>query len=81
MTVKAINNLVRPNSIILILLVFGVYLRLTKINPPFFLVIKKAKAICAVTKKVCCLYTKRQVKDTLVICNSFNTKNILNLSL
>jgi hypothetical protein len=53
MTVKAINNSVRPDGIILILLVFGVYSQLTKINPSFSLVTKRAKAICATTKKVC----------------------------
>jgi hypothetical protein len=81
MTVKAINNLARPNNIVLILLVFGAYLQLTEINPFSPLVTKKAKAIYIATKKVCCLYIKRQVKDVLVIHNSLNTKNILNLSL
>jgi hypothetical protein len=77
--VKTINNLTGLNSIILTLLVFSVYLQLTKINLPLSLVIKRAKAICVTTKKVCCLYTKRQIKDTLTIYNSLNTKNTLNL--
>jgi hypothetical protein len=55
MAVKAINNLVGPDGIIPTLLVFGVYLWLTKINPLSSLVIKRVKAICVVTKEVCCL--------------------------
>jgi hypothetical protein len=79
MTVKTINNSAGLNSIILILLIFGAYPRLTKINPLLSLVTKRAEAICAATKKVRCLYTERQVKDTLAIYNSLNTKNTLDL--
>jgi hypothetical protein len=81
MAVKAINNLAGPDGIVLILLVFGAYPRLTKIDPSFSLVTKKAEAICVTTKEVCRLYTERQVKDALVIRNSPDTKNILDLLL
>jgi hypothetical protein len=81
MAIKAINNLARPDGIVLILLVFSVYLQLTKIDLSSFLVIKKAEAICVITKEVCCLYTERQVKDVLIMCNSLNTKNTLDLPL
>jgi hypothetical protein len=53
MAVKTINDLAGPDSIIPILLVFDIYLWLTEIDPPFPLVIKRTKAICVVTKKVC----------------------------
>jgi hypothetical protein len=79
MAVKAINDLAGPNNIILILLVFSVYSRLIKINLPSSLVTKKAKAIYTAIKKVRRLYTKRQVKNALVIRNSLNTKNTLDL--
>jgi hypothetical protein len=79
--IKAINNLARPNSIILILLVFGAYPQLTKIDPPSPLVTKRAKAIYAATKKVRRLYTKRRVKDALAMHNSPDTKNTLDLLL
>jgi hypothetical protein len=79
MAVKAINDSAGLNNIILILLVFDVYLWLTKINLSFPLVIKRAKAIYTAIKKVRRLYTERQVKDALIIHNSLNTKNILNL--
>jgi hypothetical protein len=81
MAVKAINDLAGPDGIVLTLLVFGAYPRLTKIDPSSLLVIKRAEAICATTKEVRCLYTERQVKDALAICNSLNIKNILDLLL
>jgi hypothetical protein len=81
MAIKIINDLARPDSIVLILLVFGVYSQLTKIDPSSSLVIKRAEAICVITKEVRRLYTERQVKDALVMCNSPDTKNILDLLL
>jgi hypothetical protein len=81
MTVKVINNLAEPDGIVLILLVFSVYLWLTKIDPSSPLVTKKAEAICAVTKEVRRFYTERQVKNVLIICNSSDIKNTLDLSL
>ena len=33
MAVKAINNTVNPNRLILTLLIYGVYLRINKLNP------------------------------------------------
>jgi hypothetical protein len=81
MTVKAINNSAGLDSIIPILLVFSAYPRLTKIDPPSFLVTKRAEAIYITTKEVRRLYTERRVKNTLAIHNSLNTKNILDLPL
>jgi hypothetical protein len=81
MAVKAINDSAGPDGIVLTLLVFGVYSRLTKIDLPSSLVTKRAEAIYIANKEVRRLYTKRQVKDALVIRNSLNTKNTLNLFL
>jgi hypothetical protein len=80
-TVKAINDLTEPNNIIPILLVFGAYSQLTKIDLPSPLVTKRAEAICVTTKEVRCLYVKRRIKDALAIYNSPNTKNTLDLPL
>jgi hypothetical protein len=81
MTVKAINDLAGPDGIVPILLVFGVYLWLIKIDPSSSLVTKRAEAICVITKEVRRLYIKRQVKDALAIHNGLNIKNTLDLSL
>jgi hypothetical protein len=81
MAVKAINDLAGPDGIVLILLVFDAYLRLTEIDLLSSLVTKRAEAIYAATKKVCRLYTERQVKDALAMRNSPDTKNTLDLPL
>ena len=52
MAIKAINNLARLDRIISILLVFGVYPRITKINTLLPSITKRAKAICVATKEV-----------------------------
>jgi hypothetical protein len=55
MAVKAINNSAGLDGIVLTLLVFSAYPRLTEIDPPSSLVTKRAEAICVATKKVRCL--------------------------
>ena len=79
MAIKAINDLVGPNGIIPILLVFSIYLWLTEIDPLSLSITKRIKAIYAAIKEVCCLYIERQVKDILAIYNSLNTKITLDL--
>jgi hypothetical protein len=81
MAVKAVNNSDKPDRIVLILLVFGLYLKITKINAPSLTIVKRAKAIRAATKEVRWLYVKQQVNNALVIYNSLNTIIIVNLSL
>jgi len=81
MTVKAINDSVGPNGIVPTLLVFGIYPRLTKMDPLSLSITKRVEAIRTVTKEVRCLYTERQVKDALAIRNGPNTKITLDLPL
>jgi hypothetical protein len=81
MAVKAVNNIAGPNRIVPILLVFGVYLQLTDMDPLSLLITKRAEAVRVVMKEVRCLYTERQVKDTLAIYNSPDTKLTLGLLL
>jgi hypothetical protein len=52
-TVKAVNDSARPNKIVLTLLVFGLYLRITEIDLSSLIIAKRAEAICAVTKEIC----------------------------
>jgi hypothetical protein len=79
MAVKAINNLIGPNKIISTLLVFSIYPQLTKIDPLSLSVTKRTEVIHTVIKEVCYLHTERQVKNTLAIHNSPNTKITLDL--
>ena len=50
--VKAINDLVGPDGIVPTLLVFGVYLQITKIDALSPSITKRAKVIRAATKEV-----------------------------
>jgi hypothetical protein len=58
MAIKAVNNSARPDKIVPILLVFGLYLRITEIDTPLPTIVKRAKAICVTTKEVRRLHTK-----------------------
>ena len=59
MAVKTVNNLTGPNGIIPTLLVFGVYLWLTEMDPLSPSVTKRTEAIYIVIKEVRCLYIER----------------------
>ena len=58
MAVKTVNDSAGPDRIVPTLLVFGVYPRITNIDPPLLSVIKRAKAIYIATKEVRRLYTE-----------------------
>jgi hypothetical protein len=45
MAVKAVNDLTRPDRIVLTLLVFGLYFRIIEIDLPSFIITKRVKAI------------------------------------
>jgi hypothetical protein len=79
--VKAVNDLVRPDGIVLILLVFKAYLCITRdfLLSPF--IIKQAKAIYKTIKEVQRFYAKQQVNNALAIRNRLNTKLVLILLL
>jgi hypothetical protein len=81
MAVKAVNDLARPDGIVLTLLVFGLYLRMTKIDASSPTIVKRAEAIRAATKEVRRLHTKRQVSNALAIRNGLNTMAIVDLLL
>jgi hypothetical protein len=73
MAVKAVNDSAGPDRIVLILLVFGLYPRMTEINAPSPIIVKRAEAIRAATKEVRRLHAKRQVNNALVMRNGLNT--------
>jgi hypothetical protein len=79
--VKAVNDSAGPDRIVLTLLVFGSYPRMTEIDPPSLTIARRAEAIQAATKKVRRLYTKRQVSDALAMRNGPNTMATVDLPL
>jgi hypothetical protein len=72
MVVKTINDLVGLDNIILILLVFGAYLRITNNSLLLLITIKRAEVIRKTSNKVRKFYAKRHIKDTLRIRNNPN---------
>jgi di/tripeptidase len=81
MAVKAVNDSARPDGIVLTLLVFGSYLRITKIDSLSPIIARRAEAIRAATKEVRRLYAKQQVSNALAIRNGLNTMATVDLSL
>jgi hypothetical protein len=81
MVVKAVNDSAGPDEIVPILLVFGLYPRMTEMDPPSPTIAKRAKAICAATKEVRRLHAKQQVSDALAIRNGLNTMATIDLLL
>jgi hypothetical protein len=81
MAVKAVNNSAGPDGIVLTLLVFGSYPRMTEMDPPPPTRVKRAEAIRAATKEVRRLHAKRQVSDALAMCNRPNTMATVDLPL
>ncbi len=65
--VKAINDSAGLDRIVLTLLVFSAYLRLTKDSPLSPLIIARITAIYKVIKEVRRIYAERQVRDTLIM--------------
>ena len=65
MAIKAVNNIAGPDGLILTLLVFGTYSRITTTNTPSLTVTERGKAITKAMKQIAELYTKRQVTNVL----------------
>jgi hypothetical protein len=69
MAFKAINNLAGPDGLVLTLLVFKAYLRITESDAPSSTVAQKATAIKKAMAEIHKLQAKRQVT------NALNTRN------
>jgi hypothetical protein len=65
MTIKAVNNIVGPDGLVLTLLVFSTYSQITITNTSFLMVTKHGKAITKAIKQIIELHIKRQVTDVL----------------
>jgi hypothetical protein len=77
--VKAINDLVGPDGIIPILLVFGAYPRITNNSALSPITTKRAKTIRKASNEVRQYYTKQYIEDVFRIRNSPNIIAILKL--
>jgi hypothetical protein len=79
MAIKAVNNTAGPDSLVLTLLVFGTYSRITTTDTSFLTVTKRSKAITKAIKQIAELHAKRQVTDVLRQRNRLNINNTLNV--
>ncbi len=79
--VKAINDSAGLDRIVLTLLVFSAYLRLTKDLPLSPSITARTTAIHKAIKEVRRIYAERQVRDALIIRNRLNTYKVYELLL
>ena len=61
MVVKVVNNTTSLNGLVPTLLVFGVYLRMTKQDPLSLTITKRVEAVCMVIKEIQHLYMEQQI--------------------
>jgi hypothetical protein len=77
--IKAVNNTVGPNSLVLTLLMFGTYPRITTTNTPSLTVTEHSKTITKAIKQIAELHTKKQVTNVLRQQNRPNISDTLNV--
>ena len=81
MAVKAVNNTASPNRLVPTLLVYGAYLRISKLDPPAPSITERAAVIRKVIAKIVKLRAKQTVNNALYYCNGPNTTLVHNLPL
>jgi hypothetical protein len=81
MAFKAINDSVGPDRLILILLVYSAYPRMTEFDTSVPIIIQRANTIKKAITEIQKLQAKCQVTDALNTHNSLNIDSIHNLEL
>jgi hypothetical protein len=81
MAVKAVNNTAGPNGLVPTLLVYGAYLRISKLDPPTPSVIDQAAIIRKVIAKIVKLRAKQTINNALHYRNGPNITLVHNLPL
>ena len=81
MAVKAVNNTASPNGLVPTLLVYGAYLRISKLDPSAPSVIDRAAIIQKAMAEIVKLRAKQTVNNALYYCNGPNITLVYNLPL
>ena len=81
MSFKALNDSVRPNGLVPILLVFGAYPRMTDMNAPSFTLTQRATAMRKTMDEMRKIHANRQINDVFNIWNGSNSTLIHGLPL
>ena len=81
MLVKAVNNTAEPDSLILTLLIFDTFPKISLNNVTSITTVEREKAIRKTIKKVAELHTKRHVNKALRTRNRPNITDMLGLAI
>ena len=81
MAVKAVNDTAGPDGLVLTLLVYGAYPRMSNLDPPAPSVTDRAAAVRKAMAEIVKLRAKQTVNKALYHCNGLNTTSIYNLLL
>jgi hypothetical protein len=81
MAVKAINNTTSPDRLVPTLLVYGAYLRISKLDPPTLSITERAAVIWKAIVKIVKLRAKQTINNALHYCNRFNITLVYDLLL
>ena len=81
MAVKAVNNTANFNGLVPILLVYEVYLKISKLDPPAPSITDQAAVIWKAIAKIVKLQAKQTVSNALYYRNRLNTTLVYNLPL
>jgi len=81
MAVKAINNTTSLNGLVPTLLVYGAYLRISKLDPPTPSIIERAAVIRKAIAKIVKLRAKQTINNALYHRNKPNTTLVYDLPL
>ena len=81
MAVKAVNNTASPNRLVPTLLVYGAYLRISKLDPSTLSITERATIIQKAMAEIVKLRAKQAVSNALHYRNGPNTTLVYNLPL
>jgi hypothetical protein len=77
--IKAVNDTVEPDDLVLTLLVFSTYSQITTTNTLSLMVTERSKAIIKAIKQIAELHAKKQVTNVLRQQNGPNISNTLDV--
>ena len=81
MAVKAVNNTASPNGLVPTLLVYGAYLRISKLDPPAPSITERAAVIRKAMAEIVKLRAKQTINNALYYRNGPNITLVYNLPL
>ena len=81
MAIKAVNNTASPNGLVPTLLVYGAYLRISKLDPPTPSITDQVAIIQKEIAEIVKLQAKQTINNTLYYYNGPNITLVYNLLL